>query len=74
MNFSAGDFLKKIKIGIIGVGNCASNLIQGLFYYKNVKSNDNIPGLMHSVLGEYKISVSCAKLSKNPAPRVETFS
>jgi myo-inositol-1-phosphate synthase len=45
-----------IKIGIVGVGNCASNLIQGLFYYKNVKSKDIIPGLMHPVLGNYKIS------------------
>jgi len=45
-----------INVGIIGVGNCASNLIQGLFYYKNVKSNDIIPGLMHPVLGGYKIS------------------
>jgi myo-inositol-1-phosphate synthase len=45
-----------INIGIIGIGNCASNLIQGLFYYKNVKSNDFIPGLMHPILGKYKIS------------------
>ena len=48
--------MKGIRIGIIGAGNCASNLIQGLFYYKKVKSNDLIPGLMHPVLGGYKIS------------------
>jgi myo-inositol-1-phosphate synthase len=45
-----------IRIGVVGVGNCASNLIQGLFYYKNVKSDDIIPGLMHPLLGGYKIS------------------
>lgn len=48
---------KDIKIAIAGVGNCASSLIQGLYYYKNVKSNDDlVPGLMHNVVGNYKIS------------------
>lgn len=48
---------KKIKIAIVGVGNCTSSLIQGLFYYKNVKDEKElIPGLMHNVLGGYKIS------------------
>jgi len=46
-----------IKIAIAGVGNCTSSLIQGLFYYKDVNSNDAlIPGLMHNVLGGYRIS------------------
>lgn len=48
---------KKIKIAIAGVGNCSSSLIQGIFYYKNVNSGDSlVPGLMHNVLGGYKIS------------------
>ncbi|MBC7074129.1 inositol-3-phosphate synthase [Candidatus Parcubacteria bacterium] len=48
---------KEIKIAIVGVGNCASALIQGLFYYKNVKDEKElVPGLMHNVLGGYKIS------------------
>lgn len=55
---------KEIRIGIVGVGNCASSLIQGLFYYKNVKDErELVPGLMHNVLGGYKISdikVVCA--------------
>jgi myo-inositol-1-phosphate synthase len=47
----------EIKIAIAGVGNCASALIQGIFYYKNVKSDDElIPGLMHNLIGGYKIS------------------
>lgn len=48
---------KDIKIAIAGIGNCASSLIQGLYYYKNVKKNDElVPGLMHNVIGDYKIS------------------
>lgn len=46
----------KIKLAIAGVGNCASSLIQGLFYYKNITSNStSVPGLMHNVLGDYQI-------------------
>ena len=47
----------EIKLAISGVGNCCSSLIQGLFYYKNVDSNNElVPGLMHNVLGGYKIA------------------
>lgn len=46
---------KDIKIAITGMGNCASALIQGIFYYKEIKSDDElIPGLMHNLLGRYK--------------------
>lgn len=48
---------REIKIAIAGVGNCASSLVQGLFYYENIDSNNEvIPGLMHNILGGYKIS------------------
>lgn len=43
---------KKIKIAIVGIGNCASSLIQGIYFYKNKK---NIPGLLHDKIGNYKI-------------------
>jgi myo-inositol-1-phosphate synthase len=47
---------KDIKVAIIGVGNCASSLIQGVEYYKEVKAEDPlIPGLMHNSLGGYQI-------------------
>ncbi|MFH0890017.1 MAG: inositol-3-phosphate synthase [Candidatus Aenigmatarchaeota archaeon] len=47
----------KIRIAIAGLGNCASSLVQGLHYYRNVNANDEVvPGLMHNVLGGYKIS------------------
>ncbi|MEJ5307252.1 MAG: inositol-3-phosphate synthase [candidate division WOR-3 bacterium] len=54
---------KKIRVGIIGVGNCASSLVQGVEFYKNARENDMIPGLMHVNLGGYHISdieFSCA--------------
>jgi myo-inositol-1-phosphate synthase len=48
---------REIRLGVAGVGNCCSSLIQGLFYYKDVDTNNElIPGLMHNVLGGYKIS------------------
>jgi len=47
----------EIKIAISGIGNCCSSLIQGLYYYRKIDSNDEaVPGLMHNVLGGYKIS------------------
>ena len=46
----------EIKIAISGVGNCASSLIQGLLYYRNVKEKDEVvPGLMHNSVGGYLI-------------------
>jgi len=48
---------KEIKIAIVGVGNCASALIQGIFYYGKISSNDElISGLMHNLISGYKIS------------------
>ena len=47
---------KKVRVAIIGVGNCASALVQGVEFYKNAKPEDRIPGLMHVNLGGYHIS------------------
>src|ERR1700730_11704391 len=47
---------KKVRVAIIGVGNCASSLVQGVEYYKDAKVEDFIPGLMHVDLGGYHIS------------------
>lgn len=52
----------KIKVGIIGVGNCASSLIQGIEYYKS-KNEKNCVGLMHWDIGGFKpydIDIVCA--------------
>ncbi|HJM75609.1 MAG TPA: inositol-3-phosphate synthase [Dehalococcoidia bacterium] len=45
----------KVNVAIIGVGNCASSLVQGVEFYKNAEAGDVIPGLMHPVLGGYHI-------------------
>ncbi|MCD6107784.1 MAG: inositol-3-phosphate synthase [Caldisericaceae bacterium] len=47
--------MKTIKVGIVGIGNCASSLIQGIHYYRNKNSEDAI-GLMHWNIGGYKPS------------------
>jgi len=44
-----------INVAIIGVGNCASSLVQGVHYYKNAKEDEFVPGLMHVNLGGYHI-------------------
>ncbi len=45
----------KVRVAIIGVGNCASSLVQGVEYYKNAAEGESIPGLMHVKLGDYHI-------------------
>jgi myo-inositol-1-phosphate synthase len=47
--------LGKIKVAIIGVGNCASSLVQGVYKYGEASENGFIPGLMHTVLGGYHV-------------------
>jgi len=46
----------KIRVGIIGVGNCASSFVQGVEFYKNAAEDEFVPGLMHVNLGGYHIS------------------
>jgi myo-inositol-1-phosphate synthase len=52
----AAGALGKINVAIIGVGNCASSLVQGVHYYRTAEDNHSIPGLMHVNLGGYHIS------------------
>lgn len=47
---------KKVRIAIIGVGNCASSFVQGVEFYKNAAEDEFVPGLMHVNLGGYHIS------------------
>ena len=46
----------KVRVAVIGVGNCANSLLQGVEYYKDAKPDDSVPGLMHVDLGGYHIS------------------
>jgi myo-inositol-1-phosphate synthase len=46
----------KVRVAIIGVGNCANAFVQGVQYYKDADPNERVPGLMHVDLGGYRIS------------------
>ena len=46
----------KIRVAIVGVGNCASSLVQGVEYYKDASLTDTVPGLMHVKFGDYHVS------------------
>ncbi len=46
---------EKVRVAIVGVGNCASSLVQGVEFYKNAPEDQLIPGLMHTNLGGYHV-------------------
>ena len=46
----------KVRVAIIGVGNCASSFVQGVQYYRDADPNERVPGLMHVDLGGYHVS------------------
>ncbi|SNB60652.1 inositol-3-phosphate synthase [Thermoflexus hugenholtzii] len=46
---------RKVRVAIIGVGNCASALVQGVWYYRNAPDDAFVPGLMHVRLGPYHV-------------------
>ena len=46
---------KRLRVGIVGVGNCASSLVQGVSFYADATGNEPVPGLMHVELGGYHV-------------------
>jgi myo-inositol-1-phosphate synthase len=46
----------KVRVAIVGVGNCASSFVQGVQYYRDADQNERVPGLMHVDLGGYHVS------------------
>src|SRR5919202_1908390 len=46
---------KKVRVAIVGVGNCASSLVQGVHYYREASAREFVPGLMHVDLGGYHV-------------------
>jgi myo-inositol-1-phosphate synthase len=46
----------KLRVAIVGVGNCASSLVQGVTYYLGARAGAPVPGLMHAVLGGYRVA------------------
>ena len=47
--------MSSIRTAIVGVGNCASSLVQGIEYYKDADPQDRVPGLMHVQFGPYHV-------------------
>ena len=45
----------KVRVAIVGVGNCASSIVQGIEYYKDADPAESVPGLMHVDLGGYHV-------------------
>ena len=45
----------KVRVAIIGVGNCASSFVQGAHYYRDAPLDEQVPGLMHVDLGGYHV-------------------
>ncbi|MBX6322794.1 MAG: inositol-3-phosphate synthase [Rhodospirillaceae bacterium] len=70
----------KLRVGIVGVGNCASSFVQGLAYYREVQANAPVPGLMNVTLGGYHVGdievsaafdVSRAKVGRDVAEAIQ---
>src|SRR5688500_18475753 len=51
-----GRSTEKVRVAVVGVGNCANSLVQGVHYYKDAPDDQFVPGLMHVNLGGYHIS------------------
>ena len=47
--------MSSVRVAIVGVGNCASSLVQGVEYYKDADPNAQVPGLMHVQFGPYHV-------------------
>ncbi|NUR07117.1 MAG: inositol-3-phosphate synthase [Nocardioidaceae bacterium] len=48
--------MSSVRVAIVGVGNCASSLVQGVHYYRDADPKASVPGLMHVQFGEYHVS------------------
>src|ERR671923_1401378 len=46
---------RKVRVAVVGVGNCASSLVQGVHYYRDASPKESVPGLMHVELGGYHV-------------------
>ncbi|OZM72735.1 inositol-3-phosphate synthase [Amycolatopsis antarctica] len=50
-----GENRRNVRVAIVGVGNCAASLVQGVQYYRDADPNSRVPGLMHVQFGEYHV-------------------
>jgi myo-inositol-1-phosphate synthase len=70
---------KKIRVGVVGLGNCASSFVQGLAYYRDIRANERVPGLMNVSLGGYHVGdievsaafdINAAKVGRDAAEAI----
>src|SRR5690606_3621240 len=54
-NEKQGARMTSVRVAIVGVGNCASSLVQGVHYYRDADPSDTVPGLMHVQFGDYHV-------------------
>ena len=47
--------MSQVRVAIVGVGNCAASLVQGVEYYRDADPSARVPGLMHGQLGDYHV-------------------
>jgi myo-inositol-1-phosphate synthase len=47
--------MRAVRVGVVGVGNCAASLVQGVHYYREAAVEDRVPGLMHVKFGDYHV-------------------
>ena len=59
----------KVRVAIVGVGNCANSFIQGVEYYKDADPAEQVPGLMHVDLGGYHVATSSSSPPSTSTPR-----
>src|SRR5688500_4055162 len=50
-----GDNRRTVRVAIVGVGNCAASLVQGVHYYRDADPSTRVPGLMHVRFGDYHV-------------------
>jgi myo-inositol-1-phosphate synthase len=70
---------QEVRVGIVGVGNCASSFVQGLTHYRGLQSNEPVPGIMNAEIGGYRIDdvriasafdVNAAKVGRDVAEAI----
>ena len=48
--------MASVRVAIVGAGNCAASLVQGVHYYRDADASQTVPGLMHVMFGDYHVS------------------
>jgi len=65
--------MTSIRVAIVGVGNCASSLVQGVHFYRDADPSSTVPGLMHVQFGDYHVSSLEFVAAFDDRPEVQAF-